>query len=132
MRQFAIVLARKTLPHFADVVLHDVVIVEQPLPRRSDVAPGSRSVGQAPVRILDDLARCAQALEQPRRTVTARVTFQLLCTRDSSRALGEMIRAKQLAPDRAGIYVFSALRRTPESSKPAGVPGLQRSILSCG
>jgi hypothetical protein len=83
------------------VLLHDVVVVEQPIPRRPNVGVLRGRLGESLVRIVEDLTRAGESGEQ-RGSALAAPVDQLLGTRLGAGALGQMLGAEELSADRTG------------------------------
>ena len=102
--QLAVVAARQALAHLADVLLHHVEVVEQPLARRADVDVAVGGGREPLVRIVEDAAGLVQPGEEPRAPAGGLGRNPLL-PRDGPGPLGEVLGAQQLAADRAGEQI---------------------------
>ncbi len=99
--QLAVVAARQALAHLADVLLHHVVVVEQPLARRPDVHVAVGSRREAVVGVVQDAPGLREAGQQGSLPAPPHRRGQALRAGDGAGLLGELVGAQQLAPDGA-------------------------------
>ena len=111
-REFVVIVARETLAHLAHMLLHHVVVVEQPIARGTDVRAGRHRRAQPCVRIRDDVARIIQAREQPCLTGARRRFREPLPTRHRAGAPRQVPGAEQLATQGTRHQFFRRDRRS--------------------
>jgi hypothetical protein len=99
------------------VLLHHVVVVEQPLTGRPDVR-GPVGGAESGVRLLQDPAGPVEAGEQGSPPPGASADRQALSAGDSLGPLGQSFGAEQLAADGAGEAVLAGIR--PEQGSEEG------------
>jgi hypothetical protein len=87
--------------HLEDVLLDDVVVLEQPRPRRTDVNAGDRPCAEPDVGVLEDAPRGLQTREESRTTKRSVRIRERLRAGEVAGALAESIGPQQLAPERA-------------------------------
>ncbi len=91
------------------MLLHHVVVVEQPLARRPDVRSRRRRAHQPRVRVGQHLPGDVEPAEQPRLARSLRERADDLRASQAPRALGEAVGAEQLALDRTREEVLRGL-----------------------
>jgi hypothetical protein len=90
------------------VVLHDVIVVEQPLPSRADVkAPVGG--GEPRVRVLEDAPGAVEAVEERRPAADAFSPVQALPRGQGMGTLAQMLGAEQFATDGAGEQILAGV-----------------------
>jgi hypothetical protein len=106
------------------VLLHDVVVVEQPVPGRAEVGALVGGSGEARVGALQDAAGAFEAGEQGRAPPAAgsRRRETLAGGRDLG-ALGEVLGAEELAVDRAGEEVLAGIGAAAEETREGAAQG---------
>ena len=106
--QLPVVAAGQALPYLTDVFLNDVVIVEQPVARGTDVRAAVARGGQAVVGAFEDAAGALQAGEEGCAPAAAGDRGrETLRTRHFLGPLGEVLGAEKLAPDRSGEEILA-------------------------
>jgi len=97
------------------VLLHDVVVVQQPLAGGADVGAPIGSRGEARVRVLEDAAGAVEAGEEWGAPAGA-PGDEALPDGQILRALAQALGAQQLAADRARQEVFAGARAAREEA----------------
>jgi hypothetical protein len=87
-------------------------IIQQPFAGRTDVDTVIKGGEQTIVRVVDDPACSVQAGKEARRP-SAAPHHGALISGQQSRALGQLVRAKEVASDRTGEKILSIVLRTP-------------------
>ena len=106
------------LAHVPDVLLHDVIVVEQPVRGRSDVQRLDVGLVQLAIRFIEDPARLDEAGEEARRLVPGVVVALRL--RERAGAGGEVLGAEQLASEWAGDQVLERRARAKAGENRSG------------
>jgi hypothetical protein len=104
------------------VLLHDVIVVEQPFAGRADVGAPVGRVGETQVRALEDAASVVEPGEQ-RGPPPARPPGQPLPGGQVLGPLGEMLVAQQLAADRAGEQNLAGIGAATEAAEDGAAQG---------
>ena len=95
------------------MLLHDVIVVEQPIRRRSSVNTCRRRREQSLLRIGQNASRCCQPREEARRSEWRATRDQTLLARDGACPCGEVVRAEQIAADWARQQFVSRFSARP-------------------
>jgi hypothetical protein len=115
--QLAVIAARETLPDLSDVFLDDVVVVQQPLARGTDVLAGVGRGGEPRVGIPQNPAGAVEARQErsppPPATLGA---GQALLRGQGLGPLTEVFGTQQLAADRPREQIFACLRTTRDET----------------
>ena len=98
------------------MLLHDVVVVEQPITGRADVAAAVGGGGQPGLRILQDAARPVQPGEE-RRAPACGAGGQPLALRQLLGALRQVLGAEQLAADGPSEEGLGCVRAAGEDTE---------------
>ena len=114
LRQLAVVAARQAFADFADVLLNDVIVVEQPVAGGADVAPGIGRGQQPAMGIGEDASGGIEAREE--RGAPPAALREPLRFRERPRALGESFGAEQVTADRAGQDGLVRIRPAAEQA----------------
>src|SRR4029077_11947300 len=112
----AVVPAWQTLPHFADLLLDDVKVVQEPLARGSHVYVMVGGAGEAGVRGVQDPPRLVEASEEARSRPPAAGSGQALPGRHRPGAIREVLGAEQLAADRTAEQLVGGVRAAGEEA----------------
>jgi hypothetical protein len=104
------------------VLLHDVVVVEQPFAGRADVGAPVGRVGEADVCALEDAAGVVEP-GQERGPPPARPPGQPLPGGQVLGPLGEVLVAQQLAADRAGEQDLAGIGAGAEAAEDGAAEG---------
>ena len=99
--ELTVVAGGQGLVHLADVLLHHVHVVQQPLTRRTHVQVAVGARRQPRVGVVQQGARLGQAGQQRRAAPAAGRFGQVLPAGDGRRGLGELVGPQQLAADGA-------------------------------
>jgi hypothetical protein len=124
LRELPVVATRQALPHLADVLLHDVVVVEQPLTGGADVS-GPIGGGETVVGLLEDPAGPVQAGKERGPPSGPSPRRQALAGGDLLGPLGQAFGAQQLAPDGPREAVLAGIRSEQGSEEGEGAAGAQ-------
>ena len=133
--QLAVVAAGQALPHLADVLLHHVVVVEQPLAGRTHVGTpsligvGVARGGEPAVGVFQDAPGVVEPGEE-RGAPDRPLDRQPLTGRHLLGPLGQVLGAQQLAADGAGEAILAGIRADEghdEGEGAAELRGLYRS-----
>jgi hypothetical protein len=108
-RQLPVVAPRQALAHLADVILHDVIVVEQPFAGGADVHTPVGGGGEARVRVLEDVPGAVEAVEERRPPARTFSPIQPLPRCQGLGSLAQVLGAKQLAPDGAGEQILAGI-----------------------
>lgn len=100
------------------MLLHDVVVVEQPVRGRADVQRLDVGFVQLAIRFIEDPARLDEAGEEARGLVTGVVVALRL--REGAGAGSEVLGAEQLAAERAGDQVLERRARAKTGENRSG------------
>jgi hypothetical protein len=95
----------------ANVLLHDVEVVEEPLAGRRHVATRAGVIREADVGIVEDAPRGIEARQQRRARSAPALRADALGARDRERALSEPVGTERLAADRAREQFVSGWRQ---------------------
>jgi len=125
LRQFPVVAARQALPHLADVLLHHVVVVEQPFTGGADVQ-GTVRGGEPALGFLEDPAGSVEPREKWGPSPSPSSDRQALTGGDLPGPLGQALGAEQLAPDGAGEPILAGIRPEQGSEEGEGAARAQR------
>ena len=115
--QLAVIAPRQAVAHLADVLLHDVVVVEQPLSRRPDVGLGRSQPG---VGAGQDGLRAIQPGQQGCPPPLA-ATGDPPLAGEGAGPLGQMLGPQQLAPKRYGDQLLPFPGRWPDETVQHGM-----------
>jgi hypothetical protein len=91
------------------VLLHNVIVVEQPLSRRPGIDVSLRSFRKPIVYAGENGTGRIESGQERRVAPHPGACCQALTARHFARALGEMLRAKQLTADGAGEQMLAAV-----------------------
>ena len=106
LRELALIAAGQVEPRRADLLLDQVIVVDEPLGRRRDLATAPDRIADEPIRVAQRQLVVAQARQQP---VVARGSGRdLVPAGDAPRVALELRDVEELGPDRRG---FEALQR---------------------
>lgn len=127
LRKLAIVVAREALVDLAHMFLHDVVVVEQPFPRRADIGAPQRRLPETGVNAVEDLPGGVQPREEPRAALAERGSASrgALGSGECARTFREMLGTEQFSADRAGDQIVGGQRVARKPARPAGEKGRQ-------
>ena len=106
--ELAVVPARQTLPYFADVLLDDVEVVQQPFAGRAYVDISVGGFRQPGMNVVQDLAGLIETRQQPGPTRRATSLYDLLSGRNLLGPFREMLGAQQLAADRTSEQLIGS------------------------
>src|SRR5690606_16725054 len=119
--QLAVIPAREALPHLADVLLHHMVVVEEPLAGGADLGILVHGAQQALACLGQDDAGTVEPAEQ--RRLPPRATGQALAARQGVGPLRQALGAEEFALDRPGE---DALVRVGAAADQAGNEPVRR------
>ena len=110
--QLPVVAAGQALAHLADVLLHDMEVVEQPFARGADVEITVGRGREACVGVVENPAGAVEPGEQGGVAPAAGATHEPLSGRDGAGAVAEVFGAQQLAADRTGKQLLAGVTWT--------------------
>ena len=114
-RKLAVIAAREAFPHLADVLLDDVVVVEQPVARRSHFAAAVRRIEQSAMGAGENAPRTVQPREQ--RGLPAPPSGEPLRLGEGLRPLGQALGAEEVTANRAGQHRLVRVRPAAKESR---------------
>ena len=121
LRQLLIVAAREIRSYLPDVLLHDVVIVEQPLAGGADyVGLVFRGCAETLVNFCEDVSRIIETLEQRAVASLFLRRKQLVLPRDVARVLRQPVRAEDFTTDGTCELPIRAARASEKAEKSVG------------
>ncbi len=124
-RQLAVVAAGEALLHLTDVLLHHVIVVQQPLAGGADVGAAIGGGGELGVRVIQGAAGVVEPGEERRAPPVRRHLREPLPRGHVLGPLGQVLGAEQLAADRAGQQIVADVGARSESAG-EGAANVQR------
>jgi hypothetical protein len=116
--------------HFADVLLDDMKVVEQPFARRPYVTIIRSVRGEAFARVIEDASRFVQPTEKRRSKSSLLRWRNYLLARQVERPLGKAVGAEWLAAERPrseeGLFVWNASSNATNELRQRGLRGARR------
>ena len=131
LRKLLVVTTWQARPDFSDVLLHDVGVVEQPLPGRTYVDSALRCISKSIVNFMEYLSCVVEAAKQ--RTMTSLPAWwkQPVFARNASRVLRKTIRPKHFTADWTNELSISVVILETKKSKNPALRFLRRNYCRC-
>jgi hypothetical protein len=103
-----------------------VIVVEEPLARRADVAARGGTSGQPSVRSFEDVASAVEAAEERSEAAAGSSRGNPLRAGDGAGAFAQMLGAEKLPPNRADENFFARVTRSGEEPREGSETQLPR------